>query len=193
MDSGTLAVNGRVVADLRRMLHSGKLNLGAVPSLIKEIISREMWRERVEPATGEIVPPFRSFVEFITTPPMAGLGADLALLKRICAEDKVALDLIDRVTTNPNGRPITVDNVNTIEDRPGGNSEQYALRKLRKDAPTLHARVLAGEMTAHGAMIEAGFRRSTMTLPTDPDGLARALKRRLSASDLAALIAALTE
>jgi hypothetical protein len=48
----------------------------------------------------------------------------------------------------------TVNNVNS--DRPEGNAKAAALRKLRKDAPELHAKVLAKEMTAHAAMVQAG-------------------------------------
>lgn len=44
--------------------------------------------------------------------------------------------------------------VNTL--RPDGNTVSYALRRLRKDRPDIHARVLAGEITAHAGMIEAG-------------------------------------
>jgi hypothetical protein len=45
-------------------------------------------------------------------------------------------------------------------ERPSGNSRAAFLRRLRKDRPDIHARVLAGEISAHAGMIEAGFRRS---------------------------------
>jgi hypothetical protein len=43
--------------------------------------------------------------------------------------------------------------------RPTGTSRATALRRLRKDRPDIHARVLKGELSAHAAMIEAGFRK----------------------------------
>jgi hypothetical protein len=43
-------------------------------------------------------------------------------------------------------------------EAPMGNSEAYAMRKLREDAPAIHARVLAGELSANAGMIEACFR-----------------------------------
>jgi hypothetical protein len=66
--------------------------------------------------------------------------ADAGLLKRMCADDKEALDLIDGVEKNKDGNPTganqyksgTVDNVNRTS-RPDGNTRQHALRKLRKD------------------------------------------------------------
>jgi hypothetical protein len=43
--------------------------------------------------------------------------------------------------------------------RPWGNSAAAAHRKLRRDRPDLHARVLSGEITANAAMVQAGFRK----------------------------------
>jgi hypothetical protein len=53
----------------------------------------------------------------------------------------------------------TSGNINEVERRPTGTSVEAALRRLRKARPDLHARVLAGELSAHAAMIEAGFRK----------------------------------
>jgi hypothetical protein len=71
------------------------------------------------------------------------------------------LDAKDRAQQRQGGRPKTVDNGggNINSSRPSGTSKAYALRRLRKDRPDLHARVLAGEISAHAAMITAGFRR----------------------------------
>jgi hypothetical protein len=55
------------------------------------------------------------------------------------------------------------NDVNT--SRPLGNSVDYALQKLGDDCPELKARVLAGELTANAAMVEAGFRKPR---PRDP-------------------------
>jgi len=59
-----------------------------------------------------------------------------------------------------------IDHENMSEQ---GTSRQYALRKLRRDAPAIHARVLAGELSPHAGMIEAGFRHQ----PTPLDYLHR--------------------
>lgn len=40
---------------------------------------------------------------------------------------------------------------------PTGTSTEAALRRLRKDRPDLHQRVINGELSAHAAMIEAGY------------------------------------
>ncbi len=46
-----------------------------------------------------------------------------------------------------------------------GNGRAYALRRLRdpiKGRPDIHARVLAGELSPHAGMLEAGFRRRSL-------------------------------
>ena len=74
------------------------------------------------------------------------------------ADDPVTVDLLDQalqraVGSNQHTEP--VDNVHT-QERPSGNEASRALRRLRKDRPDLHARVLAGELSPHAAMREAG-------------------------------------
>jgi hypothetical protein len=78
----------------------------------------------------------------------------------------------DRAQLRPGGRPKTVDNGNSNinSSRPTGGSKAYALRRLRKDRPDIHARVLAGEISAHAGMIEAGFRRGVMNKQVIHDG-----------------------
>lgn len=77
----------------------------------------------------------------------------MALVKRIVRDDPEALDLLDRATVARQGRPTgNPDNVSVSgADLEHGHSRQYALRKLRRDAPEVHARVLAGELSAHAA------------------------------------------
>src|SRR5262245_6274034 len=55
----------------------------------------------------------------------------------------------------PAHRPKKGDNTQndvTLSER--GNSPSYALARLRKDRPDIHARVLAGELSPHAGMIE---------------------------------------
>ena len=74
--------------------------------------------------------------------------------------------------------------------RPSGNSTAAALRRLARDRPDLHARVVAGELTASAAARAAGFRSRTLTLPADDLVLlARTLGRHLSAAELDQLVA----
>lgn len=72
-----------------------------------------------------------------------------------------------------------------------GNSRQYALRRLRKKRPDIHARVLSGKLTPNHAMQLAGFRPRSIYIPIEPEAAARVLARKFNARQMRSLIAAL--
>ena len=74
-----------------------------------------------------------------------------------------------------------------------GNDPQYALRRLRTQRPDLHARVLAGDLSPHGAMVEAGFRRRTVTVALDVQSFARAILRHFDTAEIDELVDLLRE
>ncbi len=98
--------------------------------------------------------------------PPRGLGSDVKTIGKLCHDRPDVESAIERVTQRKPGNPTgenqyqsgTVDNINN-SSRPNGTSKQAALRRLRKDAPEMLERVLAGEISAHAAMVEAGFRK----------------------------------
>lgn len=179
--------NDVVVSCLRSAITEGAAGLSDVPGLLKRIILEDMWRERVVQETGEIAP-FERFVDFIQTKPLEGLGTDRKTLERLCADDKEALNLLTKATTGkPGDNQYTVvnDNVMNHDNAEQGNSATYALRKLRTDAPALHRLVIAGELSPHAAMVEAGFRRKTVSIPVDDvRAIARALIRHLTVDQI---------
>ena len=200
MTDNPLVKFDHTVALLTSSVRRGSSGLHSVPGLVKQIIREDMWQKRVIEATGELVE-CKTFAEFVTSPPPKGVGTDVETLKRLCHEDMEALDLIDRVTVAEQGAPAGNRNAVKLETNASivsvcsgetevqhGNTRQYALRKLRKDAPELHAKVLAGEVSPHQAMIEAGFRRKTATIPLDPEGAARAIIRHFEYDDLLTLV-----
>ncbi len=68
-------------------------------------------------------------------------------LKHLCRDDTTALDAIDRATVGEQGA-----HHNNVMKSEQGNANTYALRKLRKDRPDLHARVLAEEISPHAVL-----------------------------------------
>jgi hypothetical protein len=84
--------------------------------------------------------------DFVSTPPLEGLGIEFRLLKNLCRDDVEALDLLDQVTQSQSGNPTgnnqhgIVNNINNSSkrDSPVGTSEAAALRRLRKSAPGFH-------------------------------------------------------
>lgn len=183
-----LVRNDNDVASLQSAIQHGAVSLKTIPELVKGILRNEEWRERALAGTGEIVE-FRTFSAFVTADYPQGLGTTVKTLQRLCNDAPDVLDLIDQALQNPAGIH-AVSNIHSIP-RPSGTTEQRALRKLRKDRPDLHAQVLAGEASAHGAMVAAGFRPKTITVRADAEAFARAARRHLSTDELARLVALL--
>jgi hypothetical protein len=145
-------------------------NLHHVPQMVREVITNEYWRERFEHRVWK----FNSFADFITKPFHEGgcdwprekveelleKSGDRDVLRMFRgAMDAQALDANVPNLKEPH-RPKKSDNTKndvTLSDR--GNSPSYALARLRRDRLDIHARVLAGEISAHAGMIEAGFRK----------------------------------
>lgn len=181
VEADPLRARGSDVAALIDTLRRGGSALESVPHQIKQILRDETWRHFVTRLGKEVR--HERFADFVTTPPLAGLGADIALVRRLIADDTEALDLLDRALldgSRQGKRNDLVNNINEVTERPMGTSRDYALRKLRKDAPELHAEVLAGRLSAHAAMVKAGFRPPTFTVRADsPKSVAATLRRRL--------------
>lgn len=162
----------------------------SAPGLLLRLINENMWQKRMM-KTGEIVE-FTRFIDFITGKPLAGLGEDLESIKRICRDDVAALDAIDRVTVHNGGDrrsdSFSHNNIMTEKESIQGTSSQYALRKLRKDAPELHQQVLDGKLSPHKAMVQAGFRKQTFSITKDTKSAARFLAENFSRQQLDEII-----
>lgn len=68
--------------------------------------------------------------------------------------------------------PSLLDNIQEAK-APTGTSKDAALRRLRKDRADLHEKVIAGEISAHAAMIDAGFRKK----PTQAEICVKAFRK----------------
>jgi len=178
-------------------LRSGGSALGTVPALLKRVLAEESWREFVT-KRGEHVRHER-FADFVTALPLKGLGSDVALVRRIVADDPETLDLLDQALQNPVGHPTSIGN--NVPSRPEGNTQAKALRRLRSEAEhgdeqaaELHAEVLAGNISAHAAMVKAGYRPKTISIPIGrPERVAAYLRKHMPREALARLIELLTK
>jgi len=156
--------NANLVEALGSALREGDHAVGTVPGLLKRVLEEGSWRKFVT-QRGEEVEHAR-FADFVESAPLRGIGASIDLVRRIVANDVVVVDLLDEALRNPEGgsaaQRSTVANSNS--GRKDGTTRAYALRRLRKDKPDLHAEVLAGRISAHAAMVQAGFRPKTITI-----------------------------
>jgi len=182
----TLRQRATLVEALSSSLAHGGTALGTVPKALRRLLEEDAWREFTT-SRGEHVEHQR-FADFVMTPPLKGLGADIALVQRIAAEDTITADLLDQALQNPHA-------LHNIQVKaPTGTSKARALRRLRKDAPELHADVLADRITAHAAMVKAGFLPRTGTVRyDDPESAAQSLRKHMSPDTRRALARLLLE
>jgi hypothetical protein len=185
-----------MVDALASAVRGGSESLGQVPGLLCRVIEEGAWRNFTT-ALGKEVSHAR-LSDFITKPPLDGLGASVDLVRKIIADDPRALDLLDRELQNP-AYLHDVNNVNV--SRPQGNSKARALRKLRTEADRgneqaaeLHADVLAERLSAHAAMIQAGFRPKMISVPiSKPERVAAYLRKHMPRESLLRLVELLTK
>lgn len=182
------------VAALEAAIRYGGSGLADVPDLVVEVIDGKLWRQFRSPKGDEDNPTFEAFV---AAPNPGGLGATVEMLKALCHRRRDVLDKIDSAVQGEHGgdrrsEDFNVDNIHV--ERPSGTSESVAVRRLRKQRPDLHAKYLTGELTAHAAAIQAGFRPKTFTVrDDDPAAIARTLRRQLKPDVLAAVTQLLSE
>src|SRR5690606_22764221 len=93
-----------VIESLGSSLRRGGASLGTVPGLLKRVLQEEAWRE-FETSPGDVVRHER-FADFVTTPPLNGLGASMELIDRIVGtDDPDLLRLLREAKKGKPGRP----------------------------------------------------------------------------------------
>ncbi len=141
----------------------GEGGLKHVPGLLLRIINEGLWKRR-KIKTGEIVE-FDNFKDFVTTEPPEGLGENVDMLKNLCRDHEEAKLALDRVTskeqpTNSDagkkgGRGNKApDNVSGFNES-YGNSADYLLSRLKRDAPEVAEDYFNGEYKSVRAAAKA--------------------------------------
>lgn len=196
---GQETLNGQLGRALYWAIRDGKA-IENIPGLVKRVIENQCWQCLLIEETGE-VKEFSSFVEYVTTSPPEGLGTDIETLWRLCQDDIEAQAMIDEATKIKPGNPhpsghnqhtlnqVIDNNINNYHRQsPVGTSRQAGLRRLAKDRPDLHTRVLAHQISVNAAMVEAGIRPKTLTIPIDPARAAQVIKRQFSQDQISQLV-----
>lgn len=155
-----------------QLFHGGNL-LKDLPRTLKAVLGENqwgtpMWPERVNGDTGEVIS-FDRFEDFVAASPTKGIGSTMRMLKDICRDDPVVLDMIDQAVQRPHGGD-RVKRLNQPLDHEEDDKQDRStrhLRRLRKDRPDLHEKVLAGEMTVSEAAVKAGFYPDRVSIRLD--------------------------
>lgn len=193
-------MGGRAVMDARRAnaalvealgsaLREGDHGLRTVPALLARVLREESWRAFVT-QRGEAVEHER-FADFVTTPPLKGLGASMDLIDRIVGtSDPDLLRLLREAKSvgrgsAGRGRP-SIGHVDSTS--PNGSATDYAAARLAEQAPDEYEAVKRGEKTIHGAAVAAGIRKRRVPVRLDdPASAARTLRKHMAPDDLKAL------
>ncbi|MFE2297949.1 hypothetical protein ACFXAW_07110 [Streptomyces sp. NPDC059445] len=196
--------NAALVEALGSALREGEHGLKTGPALLVRVLREESWRSFVTQRGEEVEN--RRFEDFVATPPLKGLGATMRLIDKLIEsiEDSSlradAQNLLDVALQRGHGGDrrsdhlrFKLDNIQLENETkvaaPSGTSRDAGLRRLRKDRPDLHAEVLAGRLSTHAAMVEAGFRRRKISIPIGaPADAAKALRRNLEPDQIKELV-----
>jgi len=169
--------NGEIVESLRFVLYEGR-SLDMVPDLLIKVIEEDLWQEFYDELAHTVVTHL-TFEHFVTDTAPQGLGTTVERLMKVCYDNKVAMDAIGKATETPQGAHH--DNIMMSEQ---GTSSAYALRKLRSDAPEIHTKVIAGEISPNAGMIKAGFRKKTMQCPVEVEAVVRAIRSHFTEAEI---------
>jgi hypothetical protein len=180
---------------------------------LAEVLKTGAWRSYDSPTGAKCI--YDDFAVWVAAPVPLGLHTTVDNLWEIAKGDAGLLGALDEALRNPPGgdrrsADFKIDNIRleTPGDErpqrapnPGGTAKRQALRKLRKEADSgnekaaeLHAEVLAGRITAHAAMVQAGFRPKTISVPVSkPERVAAYLRKHMPRESLLRLAELLTK
>lgn len=177
-----LVENDGLVESLQHALHSGEVGLSLVPPLVKRVIEEQRWHERYVRVIREEAR-FDRFVDFVEASPPEGLGADVPLVERLCADDPEALRLIREATVNPRGKP--ADKHCIAMNKAIQGDAAYVVSRLHDDRPDLYQEVVSKRMSPHAAAKAAGYRKPYASVRTDdPDKVSAFLAKHFDADDI---------
>jgi len=201
---------------LRMQLYVETQHDGGNPSQLLELLAQaieiNVW-EKLTNGEGNSL----TFFEFVERPYPDGIGLAIDDLKTLIKlkhqyerkerfDSKIAerMDNMRRVVTDllhpkmaEPGRPdlqlnqfIKPDNIrlNNSVKLDYGTEANYTIRRLKRDRPDLAEKVIANELSANAAAIEAGFRIKSITIPLDPERAARSIRQHFTEQQIRELI-----
>ncbi|WP_141926209.1 hypothetical protein [Haloactinospora alba] len=195
--------NWTLIASAASSLTHGSQRLQNFIDALRRLLHEDAWKSYTHPNGTHHE--FTRFADFLEHP--HGLYANIERVQNLVRDDpQLASDLESALSEKKGGEQNSEDADNygvmfensieeSSESGKQGNRRAYRLRRLERDAPNYHARVLAGEISVNRAMIESGLQVPTPSIPkgTPVDDVAITLRRRYSPDELAVLRQLLTE
>jgi hypothetical protein len=188
MVGGIVSAHGStIIREVISSTSSGADVMSALPGLVRQMLDEEAWREFAVPG-GKVVR-HGTFGAFIEADPPSGLGGRKNQLVALCGTDA---DLADRVrllllqetpeSSRHRGRTVTERSTrdgDTNSSTTSSNSAEYVVSRLKRDDPELAEKVVRGEVTAHAAAREKGWRKPRVILST-PEKVADSIRKHMS-------------
>lgn len=183
-----LRANANLVDSLGSATRHGGSALADAPALLRRVLEEEAWREFVT-QRGDLVEHW-SFASFVSTPPLKGLGVDMALIERIVGTgDPDLLVLLRAAKAGKAGRPRKGEtSVDSTDNNDGAGRTDMTAARLARDAPEQYAAVKSGELSINAAAVLAGIRPRRISVRLDaPVSIARSLRKHLTRDQVAEL------
>lgn len=175
----SLLSNDEKVHHLFQRWSEGSLDLKLVESLLIQVIDSGAWKSFHTPNGNPVTP--LTFRDFIAAEPYQGLGATPEKVVALLGDNNDAVVKMRKMLDRKGERTDLGNNVTQVgRTAITGNRRDYALDRLTREHPDLRAQVDAGELSAHAAAVQAGFRPRTFTVRADdPEKIAATLRRQL--------------
>lgn len=169
-----------VIDSLGSSLRRGGASLETVPGLLKRVLQEEAWRE-FETSRGDVVRHER-FADFVTTPPLKGLGASMELIDRVVGtDDPDLLRLLREAKKGKPGRPRKGEEKADESSMFSRDRDAEDAERLARDAPDEYKAVKRGEKTIHAAAVAAGIRKRRISIRLDdPASAIRSIRNNAS-------------
>jgi hypothetical protein len=178
-----LRANANLVDSLGSAARHGGSALADAPVLLRRVLEEEAWREFVTQRGDHVK--HRRFSEFVSTPPLKGLGADMTLIERIVGTSDPDLLVMLRQAEKlgrgsaGRGRPSIVDSES--ESPNGSETTDYLAQRLHDQHPDQYAAVKSGDLSINAAAVLAGIRPKRISIRLDrPASIAESLRKHLT-------------
>lgn len=182
--------NWTLIAAASSSLTHGSQRLQNFIDALRRLLDENVWKSYTHPNGTHHE--FDRFADFIEHP--HGLHASVSQVRNLVRDDLQLASDLDAALAGEHGGDrrsgeFKADNISLEKPEnqsQHGTNRAYRLRRLERDAPDFHARVLAGELSVNRAMIEAGLQTPKPSIPkgTPVDDVATTLRRRYSPSEL---------
>lgn len=178
-----------LIAEVSKAL---RYNLSDIGHKVCALIDSEAWRE-FETPNGKTVK-HDSFLSFVEAEGLEGLGISMKRLRELCADYPPAIerinDLVPELGAHGGDRTEQERNTRLISR---SDTVDRVLARLKRDHPELAELVIAGELSANAAAVQAGFRTRYFSVPHDPERAADSLRKRFTGHEIDLLVKYLTE